>query len=177
MYYRVAIQVAPSPTWQWRSSVLGSLQTLFQFLQIYHAYPQDRLRLFSSASYEDLSEQLRRENAGGESTSVTAAQFLRPGRRCVSARTGESAVRTVYGEQVRSVLTVTRTSSSYQHSSEAISQDARGMSPSERRRHELEDGPGGDHDSPYLFTLPARMPELRVWASLLARVRRGELEP
>ncbi len=33
MYYRVAIQVDPLPTWQWRSIVLSSLQTLFQFLR------------------------------------------------------------------------------------------------------------------------------------------------
>jgi hypothetical protein len=35
MYYRVAIQVDPLPTWQWRSTVLSSLQTLFQFLRLY----------------------------------------------------------------------------------------------------------------------------------------------
>jgi hypothetical protein len=45
MYYRVAIQVDPLPTWQWRSTVLSSLQTLFQFLQVYRAFPQDRLPL------------------------------------------------------------------------------------------------------------------------------------
>lgn len=43
MYYRVAIQADPLPTWQWRSTVLSSLQTLFQFLQVYRAFPQDRL--------------------------------------------------------------------------------------------------------------------------------------
>ncbi len=31
MYYRVAIQVDSSPTWQWKSAVLSSLQTVFQF--------------------------------------------------------------------------------------------------------------------------------------------------
>ena len=33
MYYRVATQVDPVPTWQWRSTVLSSLDTLFQFLR------------------------------------------------------------------------------------------------------------------------------------------------
>jgi len=32
MYYRVAIQVDLSPTWQWRSTVLSSLDAVFQFL-------------------------------------------------------------------------------------------------------------------------------------------------
>ena len=59
MYHCVAIQLDPLPTWQWRSTVLGSLQTLFQFLQVYRAFPQDHLRVFSSSSREDLSEQLR----------------------------------------------------------------------------------------------------------------------
>jgi hypothetical protein len=42
MYYRVAfyqsaIQVNPSPTWQWKSTVLSSLDALFQFLRLYRA--------------------------------------------------------------------------------------------------------------------------------------------
>jgi len=88
MYYRVAIQMDLLPTWQWRSTVLSSLQTLFQFLRLYRAFPQDRLRVFSSSSRTDLNEQLRRENTGGESTSVTAAQFLQQRRLCVPERTG-----------------------------------------------------------------------------------------
>ena len=52
MYYRVAIQVDPSPTWQWRSTVLSSLDTLFQFLRPYQVLPQDRLSVFSSSSRE-----------------------------------------------------------------------------------------------------------------------------
>ncbi len=34
MYYRVAIQVDAVPTWQWKSTVLSSLDTLFQFLRL-----------------------------------------------------------------------------------------------------------------------------------------------
>jgi hypothetical protein len=81
MYYRVAlyqsaIQVNPSPTWQWKSTVLRELAAVFEFLRLHRALPQDRLRVFSSSSDEDLDEQLARENQGLGSPSVTAAQFL-----------------------------------------------------------------------------------------------------
>lgn len=37
MYYRVAIQGDPSPTWQWKSTVLSELSAVFQFLRLYTA--------------------------------------------------------------------------------------------------------------------------------------------
>ncbi len=37
MYYRVAIQVDAAPTWQWKSTVLSELSTLFQFLRLLRA--------------------------------------------------------------------------------------------------------------------------------------------
>ncbi len=174
MYYRVAIQVDPLPTWQWRSTVLSSLQTLFQFLQVYRAFPQDRLRVFSSSSREDLSEQLRRKNTGGESTSVTAAQFLQQRRLCVPERTGEASE---CGKQERVLIAVATNSSSHESSSGAFYQDARGMSPLERRRLEIEGGAGGDHDLPFSFALPPSMPQVLAWMRLLAKVQRGELQP
>jgi hypothetical protein len=39
----------------------------------------------------------------------------------------------------------------------------------ERRRWELERGPGGDRDVPYTFTLPRNMDVLAAWMRLLAR--------
>ncbi len=47
----------------------------------------------------------------------------------------------------------------------------------ERRRLELELGPGGDHDVPYTFALPVSMPPVLAWMRLLAQVQRGEVEP
>jgi hypothetical protein len=47
MYYRVAIQVDQVPHWQWKSTALSSLDVVFQWLRLYHALPQDRLRVFS----------------------------------------------------------------------------------------------------------------------------------
>ncbi len=64
MYYRVAIQVDAVPTWQWKSTVLSSLDTLFHFLRLFRALPHDQLRVFSSSSREGLAEQLEQENQG-----------------------------------------------------------------------------------------------------------------
>jgi len=174
MYYRVAIQVDPLPTWQWRSTVLSSLDTLFQFLRVYHAFPQNRLRVFSSSSREDLSEQLRRENTGGESTSVTAAQFLQQRRLCVPERTGEVSESR---EQERVLIAVATNSLSNESSKGAFYQDTGDMSPLERRRREIEDGAGGDHDCPYSFTLPNSAPQVRAWMKLLSGVQDGVIQP
>src|SRR5215471_2296039 len=88
MYYRVAIQVASSsPTWQWKSTTLSSLNALFQFLRRYRNLPQDHLRVFSS-SCEDMDEQLVRENNGLGSQSVTAAQFMQA--RMIGSQQGQS---------------------------------------------------------------------------------------
>ena len=76
MYYRVATRVDSSPTWQWKSTTISSLNALFQFLRRYHELPQDHLRVFSASSHEDMDEQLARENNGLGSRSVTAAQFM-----------------------------------------------------------------------------------------------------
>jgi hypothetical protein len=48
MYYRIAIQVDAQPTWKWQSTALSSLNSLLQWLQVYRAFPQERLRIFSS---------------------------------------------------------------------------------------------------------------------------------
>ena len=77
MYYRVPIQVDAPPSWRWKSSVLSSLNSLFQWFRFYHAFPLERLRVFSSCSREALNEQLTQENEGFGSSSVMAAQFLR----------------------------------------------------------------------------------------------------
>jgi hypothetical protein len=72
MYYRIAIQLEAQPPWKWQSTVLSSLGNLLQWLQVYRAFPQERLRFFSCASLQDLNEQLARENQGLVSASVLA---------------------------------------------------------------------------------------------------------
>jgi hypothetical protein len=76
MYYRVAIQARSLPTWQWKSSPLGSVNSLMRWLLFYRAFPRDRLRVFSSMSREDLNEQLLRENSGELSNWIPVTQFI-----------------------------------------------------------------------------------------------------
>jgi hypothetical protein len=177
MYYRVAIQVDLSPLWQWKSTVLSSLDALFQWLRLYRALPQDRLRVFSSSSSKDMNEQLARENMGYGSTSVTVAKFLH--ERMIGSREvawGASEPGT-WGNQGTASIAVATNPSLNESSRGAHALDEGGMSSLDRRRLELERGTGGDHDVPYSFALPASLPQVLTWMRLLARVQRGELQP
>jgi hypothetical protein len=182
MYYRVAFyqsanQAHPSPAWQWQSTALSSLNSLLQWLQFYRAFPQERLRIFSSSSREALNEQLARENQGLVSASVPATQFLHErlihgpeGRRATPAGAGGASQEMV-------AMAVATHPSVTESSGEGNGLVGRGMSPLESRRLECELGPGGDHDVPYRFVLPASMPQVFAWMRLLASIQRGELPP
>ena len=50
-----------------------------------------------------------------------------------------------------------------------------GMSLQEQKRLEIELGPGGDHNTPYLFTLPISLKERLAWIRLQTRVQAGAL--
>jgi hypothetical protein len=177
MYYRLAIQVDPSPLWQWKSSMLSSLDAVFQWLRLYRALPHDRLHIFSGSSREEMNEQLMRENQGLAHTSVTAAQFLQE-RMIGSPEVGRraSAHVTRGNEQTTAIAVVTEPSLS-ESSREGQALDERGNNVLEKRRGELERGAGGDHDVPYRFTLPAMMPQVLAWVKLLVRVHNGYLQP
>ena len=177
MYYRVAIQLDPSHTWQWRSTVLSSLDALFQLLRRYQALAQDRLRVFSSSSREEINEQLVRENTGLGSTSLTAAQFLQERLICSPEVAWAPSARQGGAHQERAPIAVI-THPSWNESSKGVtSADGKGLGALERRRFELERGAGGDHDLPYRFTLPTATPQVLAWVKLLARVQNGDVEP
>ena len=165
MYYRVAIQGDPAPPWQWKSTALSELSAVFQFLRLYRALPQDRLRVFSSSSRKEMNEQLMRENKGFRSTSVTAAQFFE--ERMIGSR----------GNEPTTSIAVITEHSLNERSWGAQTVDERGMSSLEKRRGELERGAGGDDDLPYRFTLPTSIPQVLAWVKLLAKVQNGELQP
>ncbi len=179
MYYRIAIQQGrdqldrPS-TWQWKSTALSSLQSLFQVLRLYGALPQEHLRVFSSPSREGLEEQLRQGNRGLDSASVTAAQFLQ--QRMIQSRGVTSAYRPRGHEETTSIAVSTRTRLD-ESGIAAHALDESGVSSLEKRRTELEHGVGGDLDLPYRFNLPTSMPQVLAWVKLLAKVQNGELQP
>jgi len=182
MYYRVAIrrerdQLDRPPNWQWKSTILSSLQTLFQFLRLYRALLQDPLRVFSSSSREDLEEQLAQENRGLNSPSVTAAHFLHERMIHCPQVTRATSERGAWGHQETASIAVSTRTQLNESGRATHTLDERRMSSLESRRLERELGPGGDHDIPYRFALPASSPQVLAWMRLLARVHRGELEP
>jgi hypothetical protein len=75
MYDRVATRLDAAPARQWKSTVLGELSTLLQFLRLVRALPPDQLWVFSFSLREDLAEQLEQENQRLASTAVPAPQF------------------------------------------------------------------------------------------------------
>jgi hypothetical protein len=179
MYYRIAIQRGrdqferPS-TWQWKSTALSSLQSLFQVLRLYSSLPQEHLRVFSSPLREDLEEQLKQENSGVGSASATAAQFLQ--QRLIQSRGVTSASGSRVHEGTTSIAVSTRTRVD-ESGGATYAQGERSMNSLERRRLEQEPGRGGDHEVPYIFALPLSMPQVLTWIRLMGRIQRGELEP
>ena len=165
MYYRTAIQRGRDHlewpvTWQWKSTALSSLQSLFQLLRFYGALPQEQLRVLSSPSREGLEEQLRQENSREGSASATAVHFLQERLIHLSGVTpageagrheGTTSIAVSYGTRL-------------DESGGAIHMPCeRSVSSLEWRRMEQELGAGGDHDVPYHFALPLSMPQVLAW--------------
>jgi len=175
MYYRVAIQRDAVARWMWKSTVLSSLETVVQFLRLYRALPPDRLRVFSSPSRAELQAQLEQENTGLASHSVTAAQFLHERRLCPSVMPS-TASREGAPSRERGSVVVSSQQTVNKRDGETSALENRGMSVLERRREELEGGPGGDHDLPYLFSLPHALPQVLAWMRLLTKAEQGAFQ-
>ena len=173
--YRLALYDRQMNVWTWKTTVLNSLQAVFQLLRSYSALPQDRIRVFTAASKEELDGLLRYENTDQLSGSATAVQFLQarlvhvPEQRAAAHRGNEPAVRQA---------TAVATDTSRREQSITAGFSAFGSTDAlERKRLEIECGPGGDHDLPYSFSLPVSTPQLLAWARLQTRVQAGELQP
>jgi hypothetical protein len=176
MYYRVAIQVDAPPSWRWKSSVLSSLHSLFHWFRLFRALPQDQLRVFSSSSREGLAEQLEQESKGLASHSVTVAQFLRERLIHLPMVQGTSEQEGETSREMVSLAVISQPSVN-ERSGGGSAFESRGMSTLERRREELESGPGGDQDLPYRFSLPISLPQVLAWITLRERVQQGEWHP
>ena len=156
---------------------LSSLDTLFQFLRLLRALPQDHLRVFSSSSREGLSEQLEQENQGLLSPSVTAAHFLHEKLLCSPEMAQGAAEREGEADRPMAAIAARSQPSVKEYSRGVNAPEGRGTSALESRRAELESGVGGDHDIPYRFTGPTSIPQVLAWTKLLVRVQAGELQP
>jgi hypothetical protein len=197
-YYRLAVQDRQTTHWIWKTTAVTSLQAVFQLLRIYRVLPQNDTRVFTASSKEDLGEMLSRENRGLVTSSVTAAQFLHERNICVPERAQNASEQRVSTQMVQpgtNVATwakelwerytaaqtaqqeasVTATSFMRESIATTATSSSLGMRVLDTKRLEVELGPGGDHDAPYLFTLPIPLKERLAWVRLQTRVQAGEL--
>lgn len=174
MYYRVAMQPRGSICWKWESTTLSSIDSVLRFLRLYQAFPTERLRVFSFPSREEMDKQLAHENAGLESHSVSAAQFLRA-RLIYTQETSAEVLTHRTREEMEMATTGSAKRSLHERSANGYALNERSMSVLDRKRIEAESGAGGDHDLPYSFALPDSWPLVFAWMKLLARVHRGAL--
>ncbi|MBV9227673.1 MAG: hypothetical protein JOZ18_00065 [Chloroflexi bacterium] len=175
-YYRIASHDRRTAKWIWKTTPLTSLQAVLQLLRSYSALPQESIRVFTAASKEDMNEMLKSENMSRASGSVTAAQFLWERKLQVSGQAQSALSYNATEPGVRQTTAVATGSPVSQHSPITGFPDPRDMSWLEKRRLEIESGPGGDHDIPYRFTLPISMPQLLAWTRLQTRLHGGEVQ-
>lgn len=181
MYYRIAIHALTSPTWQWRSDTLHSLPVVVQWLRYFQVFPWMRLRIFSANSRDGLDALLAQQNAGHDEVSVTVEQFLRGG--CIGLAEGARRASDHPAEPLEpcgpqppaSPAGVPSFPMTFAGRAAAPELWMTGSQALERRRLEVELGPGSDHDGPYRFGMPISMPEILAWVKLLVRVQRGDL--
>lgn len=175
-YYRVALQRDQSPTWRWASTVLSSLDGVFGFLRLYHLVPRDHLRVFFSSSADYLNEMLARENQGLPSNSLTADQLFTEGKPVDPQEMQRLESAGGPGQGMGRAVTSLLGAQAWHEQGQGV--PAQGStSVLEKSRLAIELDGGADHDTPYRFSLPASLPQVLAWTRLLARVKRGELEP
>ena len=166
IYYRLAYQKSQADLWTWKTTVLTSLPPVLQWLRIYGSFPQDRIRVFSSPAKENLEKMLLRENCSLPSGSVTAEQFLRDKHMQVPQRTQDTSTQETTEQKSDASIAFL---SEYENSTMPFPPNKRGMDFLDRKRMEIEQGAGGDHDIPYHFTLPIFMPQLLAWIRLQSK--------
>lgn len=196
IYFRVAIQMDDPSQWRWKSGVLSTPGTLFDFLTMYDRVPNNRLRIFFATSLEFMNEMLVRENSGLFSNSITVEEFLKSGKRIdgqyikqLEFELGlqeckQLIVRSAITRQLGDERSTLQTTSSIEPANEVTNplvSEVRGNNQESNFmrlvREKLEWNIGGDYDTPYTFALPVSMPQALAWATLLAKVQRGELIP
>ena len=192
LYFRVALRKDQSSLWRWKSGMLSTPGTLFDFLSMYDRVPKNRLRVFFATSLEFMDEMLVRENSGLLSNSITVEDFIKNGRKIDGQRIKElefelglqeskqliakSVITTKLGNEHVSMPSSSSIAAANYSTLEAIGSSLANML-SGLKQEDSEWSIGGDHDTAYTFSLPVSTPQALAWARLLAKVQNGELEP
>lgn len=182
IYYRIAMRSTRTNLWQWKTTTLTSLETLFGAMRLYSSAPKHLLRIFFASSTVNLDDMLGRENSGLMSNSISAELFLKAKR--IDAQEmlrleAEAVTPQELQQAIPAALNLVRAYVGFQPSTQQqeASENEFGITPPAMKQLQSEQQPGGDHDTPYVFSLPQFMPQALAWANLLSRVRRGELVP
>src|SRR5437667_5004497 len=192
IYFRVAIRMDQLSQWRWKSGMLNTPGTLFDFLNMYDRVSKNRLRVFFATSKTVMNEMLVRENNGLLSNSLTVEEFLERGRKIEGQYIkqlefelglqesmeliAKSAITRKLGDESSSMQAL----SPVEPAIPAISETGGHNWESSLMRHMQKDSEwsiGGDYDTPYTFALPVSMRQALAWARLLVKVQSGELTP
>ena len=173
IYYRLAVQEYETSKWIWKSTVLTSLVVVLHLLRIYSPIPAERIRVFSSPCIEEMAKMLDRENDGLISGSLTAGEFLRERRLSVQDVAASNAIEKL----VQRSITVAIDSSVRNDCTVSNLASTGSINLLDQRRLQIELGSGGDHDTPYRFSLPGSTPQLLAWTRLMGKLQAGELQP
>ena len=192
IYFRVAIQMDQLSQWRWKSGILNTPGTLFDFLNMYDRVSKNRLRVFFATSKTVMNEMLVRENNGLLSNSLTVEEFLERGRKIEGQYIkqlefelglqesmeliAKSAITRKLGDESSSLQAV----SSIEPTNPVIVETRVNNQESNlirQMREKLEWSRGDGYDTLYTFALPVSMPQALAWARLLVKVQRGELIP
>ena len=192
IYFRVAIRMDQPSQWRWKSGMLNTPGTLFDFLNMYDRVSKNRLRVFFATSKTVMNEMLVRENNGLLSNSLTVEEFLERGRKIEGQYIkqlefelglqesmeliAKSAITRKLGDESSSLQ-----AASFIEPTNPVIAETRGNNQEsnfiKQKREKLEWSRGDGYDTLYTFALPVSMPQVLAWTRLLAKVQRGELEP
>ncbi|HLH62181.1 MAG TPA: hypothetical protein VKV20_10910 [Ktedonobacteraceae bacterium] len=174
IYYRVALRANETAHWQWKSTLLTSLESIMGLIKMLSSVPQERIRVFFSTSPEKLNEMLARENEGLTSNSMTAIQFLSGQRISREDIVGLESEPYTHEKKDAIPASIAAAKAVNEHH---INMNSAGISVLDIRRLEVEPGTPGDHDTHYRFSLPVSMPQTLAWLRLMLKVQSGELVP
>ena len=158
----------------------------FTCLEATGCFLKTDIRVSTASTKEELSEMLRRQNDSLVPGSVTAAQFLQArkiageepaqsaSKERVSPRTVQQGTDSATWARVVWEKHQVAQAAQPEHFATAGAPSSLAMSIQEQKRLEIELGPGGNHDLPYLFTLPISQNERLAWIRLQKQVQAGE---
>ncbi|MGH2508477.1 MAG: hypothetical protein ACRDHZ_13920 [Ktedonobacteraceae bacterium] len=168
-YYRIATQEQQSTAWEWQSKFVKSLEAVFRLGQQYDCLPAKHIRIFAASTVEYLDALLVRINQGLTTNSLTLEQLLHDHQNITTPHVRYFEIGLGWQEDAAEPQEL----SLLDPASEA---PAKSLERAVDADFALDQEPwGGNHDEPYIFTLPDCTSQDLVWVKLRMRMQVGEL--